>query len=47
MTLSLNCKHASDPTCTHTTAHGGKLWGENNADGKGATFGFSLSISSL
>ena len=28
-------------------AHGGKLWGENNADGKGATFGFSLPISSL
>jgi two-component system sensor histidine kinase VicK len=28
-------------------AHGGKLWGENNADGKGATFVFSLPISSL
>ena len=28
-------------------AHGGKLWGENNADGKGATFGFSLPISLL
>lgn len=28
-------------------AHGGKLWGENNADGKGATFGFSLPVSSL
>jgi signal transduction histidine kinase len=27
-------------------AHGGKLWGENNADGEGATFGFSLPISS-
>jgi two-component system sensor histidine kinase VicK len=26
-------------------AHGGKLWGENNADGQGATFGFSLPIS--
>jgi signal transduction histidine kinase len=26
-------------------AHGGKLWGENNADGEGATFGFSLPIS--
>lgn len=23
-------------------AHGGKIWGENNNDGKGATFGFSL-----
>ncbi|HEY7079550.1 MAG TPA: HAMP domain-containing sensor histidine kinase [Nitrososphaeraceae archaeon] len=23
-------------------SHGGKLWGENNIDGKGATFGFSL-----
>jgi signal transduction histidine kinase len=23
-------------------AHGGKIWGENNADGKGATFVFSL-----
>jgi len=23
-------------------AHGGKIWGENNIDGKGATFGFSL-----
>jgi two-component system, OmpR family, sensor histidine kinase VicK len=28
-------------------AHGGKLWGEDNADGKGATFVFSLPISSL
>ena len=26
-------------------SHGGKMWGENNADGKGATFAFSLSIS--
>jgi two-component system, OmpR family, sensor histidine kinase VicK len=25
-------------------AHGGKIWAENNADGKGATFSFSLSI---
>ena len=25
-------------------AHGGKLWGENNADGEGATFAFSLLI---
>jgi signal transduction histidine kinase len=25
-------------------AHGGKVWGENNKDGKGATFAFSLSI---
>ena len=24
-------------------AHGGKIWGQNNADGKGATFAFSLS----
>ena len=23
-------------------AHGGKIWGENNIDGKGATFSFSL-----
>jgi signal transduction histidine kinase len=23
-------------------SHGGRLWGENNIDGKGATFGFSL-----
>ena len=23
-------------------AHGGKIWGKNNEDGKGATFGFSL-----
>ncbi len=23
-------------------AHGGKIWAENNADGKGATFSFSL-----
>ena len=23
-------------------AHGGRIWGENNADGKGATFSFSL-----
>jgi signal transduction histidine kinase len=27
-------------------AHGGMIWGENNADGKGATFGFSLSANS-
>lgn len=26
-------------------AHGGKIWGENNKDGKGATFGFTLPIS--
>ena len=25
-------------------AHGGKIWAENNADGKGATFTFSLPI---
>jgi signal transduction histidine kinase len=25
-------------------AHGGKIWAENNEDGKGATFGFTLPI---
>ena len=25
-------------------AHGGKIWGENNTDGIGATFSFSLPI---
>ncbi len=25
-------------------AHGGKIWGENNKNGKGATFGFSLPL---
>ncbi|MDQ4101764.1 MAG: HAMP domain-containing histidine kinase, partial [Thermoproteota archaeon] len=25
-------------------AHGGKIWAENNKDGRGATFGFSLPI---
>ena len=24
--------------------HGGKIWAENNADGKGATFSFTLPI---
>jgi signal transduction histidine kinase len=26
-------------------AHGGKMWAENNADGKGATFAFNLPLS--
>ena len=26
-------------------AHGGKIWAENNTDGKGATFSFSLPTS--
>jgi signal transduction histidine kinase len=26
-------------------AHDGKIWAENNADGKGATFSFSLQLS--
>ena len=26
-------------------AHGGKMWGENNADGRGATFYFNLPLS--
>jgi signal transduction histidine kinase len=25
-------------------AHGGMIWGENNKDGKGATFAFTLPI---
>jgi signal transduction histidine kinase len=25
-------------------AHGGKIWAENNKDGKGATFGFTLPL---
>jgi len=28
-------------------AHGGKMWAKNNQDGKGATFAFSLPISSF
>jgi len=28
-------------------AHGGKIWGENNPDGKGATFSFSLPADNL
>jgi signal transduction histidine kinase len=26
-------------------AHGGRIWAENNKDGRGATFAFSLPIS--
>jgi signal transduction histidine kinase len=26
-------------------AHGGKMWAENNPDGRGATFTFTLSLS--
>ena len=25
-------------------AHGGKIWGENNKDGRGATFGFRIPL---
>jgi signal transduction histidine kinase len=25
-------------------AHGGRIWAENNADGKGSTFSFSLPV---
>jgi signal transduction histidine kinase len=28
-------------------AHGGKMWAENNSDGKGATFRFTLPLSKV
>ncbi len=28
-------------------AHGGKIWAENNKDGKGATFSFSLPLTTM
>jgi signal transduction histidine kinase len=28
-------------------AHDGKIWAENNADGKGATFSFSIPITPI
>jgi signal transduction histidine kinase len=28
-------------------AHGGRIWAENNADGKGAKFSFSLPIRNI
>jgi signal transduction histidine kinase len=28
-------------------AHGGEIWAENNVDGKGATFYFSIPVNSI
>jgi two-component system, OmpR family, sensor histidine kinase VicK len=33
-------------TARRSEAHGGSMWGENNPDDKGVTFGFMLPIAS-
>jgi len=35
------------PAVTTVEAHGGKIWGENNIYGKGATFAFNLPLRPL
>ena len=40
--ILINLAHSVSISKKIVEAHGGRIWAENNPDGKGATFAFSL-----